>query len=158
MSPDSLRVSERLVTPAPSSGSPCRGYQKHGLYRLKAAVKDLGSRMIDRRTKTGRALAAWRGDLAADLGGVAALSMQQQALLGEAVKLKLMLDSIDAWLLAQPSLVDRRKRSLLPIVRERLTLVSQLQSLLRDLGLERKTREVADLGTYLATRTGAGSS
>ncbi len=130
-----------------------RGYRKSGLYRLKTAVKVLGSRAVDRRTKTGKALAAWRADLASDLGGADELSTQQRALLDEAVKLKLMLDSVDAWVLAQPSLVDKRKRSLLPVVRERLSLVSQLQSLLRDLGLERKARDVTDLQTYLATRT-----
>ena len=131
---------------------------KSGLYALKRAISTLGRRTIDRRTTIGKALAAWRADLASDLGGVDLLSTKQRALLDEAVKLKLMLDSVDAWVLAQPSLVDKRKRSLLPVVRERLSLVSQLQSLLRDLGLERKARDVTDLQTYLATRTADGSS
>jgi hypothetical protein len=126
--------------------------QSHGLKVLKRAVSTLGSRTIDRRTRAGKALAAWRAELAADLGGADQLSTQQRALVDEAVKLKLLLDSIDAWLFAQPSLVDRRKRSLIPIVRERVTLVGQLQSLLRDLGLGRKARDVPDLSTYLATR------
>ncbi len=63
-----------------------------------------------------------------------------------------MLDSVDAWVLAQPSLVERRKRALLPVVRERLALVGQLQSFLRDLGLERRARDVTDLATGLAAK------
>ena len=134
---------------APAVPKGHRPYRKSGLYSLKAAVKVLGSRAIDRRTKTGKALAAWRADLASDLGGGDQLSTQQRALLDEAVKLKLMLDSVDAWVLAQPSLVDKRKRSLLPVVRERLSLVSQLQSLLRDLGLERRAKALPNLNTYI---------
>jgi hypothetical protein len=140
-------------TPASPGKQRPRPYQKHGLYRTKAAVKARGYRAIDGRTRAGKALAAWRSDLARDLGGLDQLSTQQRALLDEAVKLKLMLDSVDAWVLAQPSLVDKRKRALLPVVRERLSLVSQLHSLLRDLGLERKARDVTDLASYLATRT-----
>ena len=124
--------------------------QSHGLKALKRAVRTLGSRTIDRRTRVGKALTAWRSDLAADLGGFDALSTQQRALLDEAVKLKLMLDAVDAWVLAQPSLIDKRKRALLPVVRERLALVGQLQSLLRDLGLERRPKDPLDLTAYMA--------
>ncbi len=52
----------------------------------------------------------------------------------------------------QPSLVDRRKRSLLPVVRERQSLANALVSYLTTLGLERKARDVTDLATYLATK------
>ena len=46
-----------------------RTYSKHGLTPLKRAVKGLGSRVIDMRTSLGKALAEWRADLVADLGG-----------------------------------------------------------------------------------------
>ena len=49
-----------------------------------------------------------------------------------------------------PKLKDKAKRALVPVVRERLSLVAQLQSILRDLGLDRKVPEVTDLATYLA--------
>jgi hypothetical protein len=35
------------------------------------------------------------------------------------VKTKLLLDSIDAWILIRRSLIDQRRRALLPVVRER---------------------------------------
>src|SRR5262249_62329666 len=44
--------------------------------------------------------------------------------------------SVDGYLVSMPALVDRRHRRLWPVVRERQTLVNQLQSILRDLGLE----------------------
>ena len=72
----------------------------------------------------GRALAAWRADLARDLGDD--ITTAQAALIDLAVRSKLLLDSIDAWLLAQPSVINVRKRALLPVVMERAALVSQL--------------------------------
>ena len=47
----------------------------------------------------GKALAQWRQDLIRDLGGD--VSTQQDAIMSLAVKTKLILDSIDVWLLQQ---------------------------------------------------------
>ncbi len=54
------------------------------------------------RTTLGKALAQWRADLVADLGGRDAISTQRAAIIDLAVKTKLLLDSIDAWSLTQP--------------------------------------------------------
>ena len=116
-----------------------RAYQKHGLTLLKRAVNGVGNRLIDKRTVTGRALAKWRNDLIADLGGD--ISTQQSALVDLAVNSKLLLDSIDAWLLVQPSLVNARKKSLLPVVKERQALADGLARYLAQLGLHRTQRE-----------------
>ena len=126
--------------------------QTHGTCTLKRAVKDLGSRAIDRRTATGRALAAWRTELLDDLGGIEAVSTQELALVEEAVKTKLILDSVDAWLLSQKTLINKRTRSVLPVVRDRQALVSTLRGLLSDLGLKRRSKALPSLGEYLATR------
>lgn len=112
----------------------------HGLATLKGAVNRLGSRVIDRRTSLGKALSRWRTDLIRDLGGAEAVSTQQAALIDLAVKSKLLLDSIDSWLLRQPSLINLRKRSLLPVVRERQALADGLARYLLALGLERRIR------------------
>jgi len=66
-----------------------------------------------------------------------------------------LLDSIDAWLLTQPSLVNARKRALLPVVRERQALADALARYLGMLGLERRAKEAPDLQTYLAERATA---
>jgi hypothetical protein len=124
--------------------------QTHGTTALKRAVSTLGSRAIDRRTTIGKALAAWRSELLADLGGIEAVSTQELALVEEAVKTKLILDSVDAWLLSQPTLINKRNRSVLPAVRDRQALVSTLRGLLGDLGLKRRSKALPSLGEYLA--------
>jgi hypothetical protein len=101
----------------------------------------------------GRALAAWRSELLADLGGIEAVSTQELALVEEAVKTKLILDSVDAWLLSQPTLINKRTRSVLPVVRDRQALVSTLRGLLGDLGLKRRGKAMPSLGEYLSTKT-----
>jgi hypothetical protein len=87
---------------------------------------DARERVIDRRTMLGRQLATWRENLVRDLGGN--VSTQQSAVIDLAVRTRLLLDSIDAWLLEQPSLVNRRKRALLPAVRERQLLAMRLRA------------------------------
>ena len=96
-------------------------------------------KIIDRRTVTGRALAKWRTDLITDLGGD--VSTQQSAIIDLAVKSKLLLDSIDVWLLTQPSLINQRKRSLLPVVKERQALADALARYLTVLGLARRVKD-----------------
>jgi hypothetical protein len=71
----------------------------HGLHTLKRAVKELGRRAIDGRTALGKALTRWRQELIADLGGPDVVSTQQLALVDLAVTTKLLIESVDAWLL-----------------------------------------------------------
>jgi hypothetical protein len=111
-----------------------------GLSKLKDTMKRLGSRAIDRRTSTGKALAQWRNDLVDDLGGDDTISTQQSCLIDLAVKSKLMLDSIDAWILSRPTLVNSRKKTLLPVVIQRQTLADGLARYLGQLGLERRAK------------------
>jgi hypothetical protein len=106
-----------------------------------------------RSTALGRALHEWRESLLSDLGGAEAITTQQLALVDLAVRSKLLVDSVEAYVLSMPSPVNRQRRCLHPVVRERQALVGQLQSLLRDLGLERRAKPVADLAAYLAERT-----
>ncbi len=126
--------------------------QTHGVGLLKRAVKTLGGRTIDRRTSLGKALTQWRADLIQDLGGESAISTQERALVDLSVRTKLMLDSIDAWVLGQPSLVNARKRAVLPVVRERVQFADALAKYLAQLGLKRRAKQVPDLNDYLASR------
>jgi hypothetical protein len=140
------------------SGPPGNGNAgTYGAFALKRAIRTPGSRTIDKHTTVGRNLVAWSTNLANDLGGVDQLSNQQRTLADEAVKLKLILGAVDAWVLQQPHLVDRKKKALLPVVRERLALVAQLQSLLRNLGLERRARDPLDLNAYLQAKAPPGT-
>ena len=128
----------------------------HGRYSLMRGLSRASRRtMLDQRTTVGRALAAWRSELLADLGGIEAVSTQELALVEEAVKTKLILDSVDAWLLTQPTLIMRKTRSVLPAIRDRQGLVSTLRGLLNDLGLKRRARQEPTLSEYLSTKTAA---
>ena len=131
------------MIPATSPQKRQRPNLKHGFYTLKRAVAVLGSRALPtKRTALGRALHEWRVALIGDLGGDDAITTQQRALVELAVRTKLLVDSVDAYVLSMPSPVNKRSRTLFPVVKERGALVGQLQSLLRDLGLERRAREL----------------
>jgi len=106
---------------------------------MRQAVNELGRRAIDKRTRTGKALAAWRKELIADMGGDDNVSTQQKTIIDLIVKQKLLLDTVDAWLLTRP-LIDRPSKSLIPVVRERQTLADALARYLGQLGLERHNK------------------
>jgi hypothetical protein len=88
----------------------------HGLNTLKTAVVKLGGRAIDERYRVGRQLHKWRRELIADLGGQDNISTKQNTLVDIAVKRKLVLDSLYACVLTQPTLINKRKKALFPIV------------------------------------------
>ena len=56
-----------------------RSERDGGISDFKRAVRVLGNRAVDRRRSVGRALAGWRDELIADLGGDTAISTQQRA-------------------------------------------------------------------------------
>jgi hypothetical protein len=126
--------------------------QTHAYGPLKRAVRVLGTKAVDRRTRVGKALDQWRTNLIADLGGLENISTQGRALIDEAVLTKLILSSINVWMLKQPSLVSNKNRGVLPVVLHRNQLVATLKGLLEALGLERRAREVPSLEAYLASK------
>ena len=128
------------------------GRSRSGLNALRTKVRVRGLQAIDRRTAAARALLTWRDDLVEALGGEDAVSPQQRALVDLAARTKLYVDAVDAWIVEQPSLVLARKRSILPVVRERQALADSLARLLSQLGLDRRAKEVPTLSTYLAAK------
>lgn len=127
-----------------------RPYLKTGVHRLKRAVQTFGACALPGRSiALGRALHEWRASLVVDLGGEAMVSTQQRALIDMATTTKPLVDSVDVYILSMPSPVNRQKRCLFAVVKKRQSLVNQLQSLLRDLGLERRAKDV-DVAAQLA--------
>ena len=104
-----------------------RPYSKHRLARQKAAFHKRGVHALDGRTKAARDLLRWRAELVADLGGEEAISTQ--AAVDLALRTKLLLDSVDNWLLQQPSLVNKRKKasSSLPSCGAGVTLIDPVE-------------------------------
>lgn len=153
-----LRLDERPRgggegAPKRRGGPPLGSHNRrtHGLYSLKEAVKVLGSRTIDQRTKVGKALAAIRDDLLSDLGGSANLSRQEHLLIEETIITTLLLSSVNAWLLGQTTLVNKRSRSVIAAVRDRNALVLVLKGLLESLGLKRRANPLPSLAEILAS-------
>ena len=131
-----------------------RSYQKHGLTAAKRNLRTWGERAIDGRTRTGKALAAWKDALIEDLGGEEQVSAQQLTVLELAARTKVLLDGIDAWLFEQPSLVNKRDRKLFAVVKERQQLADSLARYMSMLGLERRAK-VYDLTDYVVEQYGA---
>jgi hypothetical protein len=125
------------------------------LNALKARVKVKGLAAIDQRTVAARHLLDWRRDLLDDLGGDPAISAAQRTLVDVAIRTRLYLDHVDAFLMEQPTLVVRRKRNrhhLMPLVEQRLRLADSLARVLGQLGLERRQKPPIDLTQYLSQR------
>lgn len=123
--------------------------QTHGIGLMKRALSALGSRAIDRRSKVGKALSQWRVDLVNDLGGLQEISTQENAIIDLCVREKLLLDSLDAWLLEQRSLVNVRKKSVYPALIQRGQLAESLARHLQMLGLKRRSKPVSGLAELL---------
>jgi hypothetical protein len=124
---------------------------------LKAAVRLRGLAAVDARTAPAQAMLAHRRDLIASLGGDDAVSPQQRALVDMAVRLRLLADHGYAFLLAQKTLVTRR-RAFIPLVREVTAVAESYTRILGQLGLERKKAPPLDLATYVERTYGNGKS
>ena len=109
-----------------------RPYHKHGLTTLRRSVEAIGGRPLDERTTLAKALSAWRAELVRDLGGD--VSTQQVAIIDLSVRIRLLLQGIDTWLLVQPSLVNARKRCLLPVAHDRPGLADAVAHYIGDDG------------------------
>ena len=94
------------------------------------------------RTVAAREMLAFRDELVEALGGDAKLSPQQRKLIDLAARTSLYLDHLDAWLTEQKTLINRRSRSVLPVLLQRQTLAEHLARLLDKLGLDRVSQKV----------------
>ena len=119
-----------------------RPRSRTGLNALKARVKIRGLSAIDIRTLAGRALVEWRRELLEALGGEGTVSPQRRAIVDVIVRTKLYIDSLDAWLVEQPSLIQKKRRAVVPVLKERQQLADSLTRQLAHVGLERLQRDV----------------
>ena len=107
---------------------------------MKRTLRLLGQRAIPGNTKLGYALKAWKKELIADLGGEDNISVQQRTIIDCAATTRLMITSVDAWLMCQESLVTRDK-ALIPVVTQRQQLVNGLTGMMAQLGLKRVVKQ-----------------
>jgi hypothetical protein len=139
------------MTGTPDSKTTPRPYSKHGLNPIRRRVTVEGLEAIDQRTGAARALLEWRRDLVADLGGEGAVTTQQRALVEVAARTKLYVDHLDAFLMQQRSLVNKTRKTALPVLLQRQALADSLVKHLNMLGLERRSKPVPSLDEYLAS-------
>ena len=125
--------------------------RKDGASTVRRERKELRQRAINGRTSEGRYVASERADLVASLGGADNLSTQEQWLADEAAFLRLELAYVRAWL-AEQSPVNKRKKAAHPILKDYAALVGSLRSVLADLGLKRRARDVGTLRDWMAAK------
>ncbi len=134
-----------------------RDYQRHGLNVLKGALKNCSGQegWLEGLGDVGETLKAWRMALVEDLGGEDHISAMERSIVELATKTQLLLSSIDKFLLEQPSLVNKRRRQLFPVVLQRQQLADGLARYMRQLGLKRRPKPAPSLSDYLASRSEA---
>ena len=81
------------------------------------------------------------------------VSTQELAIVDAAVKTKLLLDSLDAWLLQQLSLINARKRSLYAVVLQWQLLDNAGARYMGQLGLKRRAKPSQSLSELLTSES-----
>jgi hypothetical protein len=131
---------------------------RHGLDAVKRRVRVKGLEAFDLRSAAAKRMIEWRDELLASLGGADNISAQEYALVEMLVRTRLQLEHIDAYILGLDSLLNRKKHSLKPIVRERLAMVETCARLLSQLGLQQREKRVPSLAEYLSQSDDAATS
>lgn len=137
-----------------------RDYSRSGINTLKKALNAKGRAKVrcgaleklDMRNPFARRLAEWRADVIAALGGDANLTPQKLTILDAVVRDLVLLTHLDNFLVTLPSIVNRRKRSVFPIVEQRMRIADALLKHLQVLGLDRVAAPIVDLHTYISTQ------
>jgi hypothetical protein len=128
--------------------------EKTALKGMMARVSARGLNALDRRSAGYKALTEWREALTRDLGGD--LSTQERTLVELITRTKLFLDSIDLFLMEQPSLVNKKKRVAYGILATRNSMANTLANLLNQIGLKRREPPMKSLAEYLAEKESKG--
>jgi hypothetical protein len=128
-----------LVPPKSKGGRP----RKHGFRSMRDAIRRLGTGRLDQRSKVAVAVRTWKAEIRADLGND--LTRAQETILEIAAQDWLLLSSLDDYLARQPTLVNTRARSWLPVMGQRLQLAESLARMLDRLGYGRKSKPVQDI-------------
>lgn len=124
---------------APAQGRPGRP-RTHGAAAMRRTLRSLTTRRLDGRSALARAVREWKATIRADLGGD--LTKAQETILELAAQQWVQVSSLDDWLARQPSLVNARKRAVIPVLLQRAQLADSLGRALERLGLARRVRQL----------------
>jgi len=120
---------------------------------MRRALTTLTTRRLDGRSAIAVAVRRWKEDVRHDLGGD--LTKAQEALLELAAQSWVIVSSLDDWIARQRSLVTK-KRTVLPVVVQRMQIAEGLARNLERLGLERRATQALSLADYLAAKAQGG--
>ena len=126
----------------------------HGAAVMRRTLRALTTNRLDGRSAVAVAVRRWKEDIRRDLGGD--LTRAQETILEDAAQAWVIRQSLDDWIVRQSSLVTKR-RTLLPVVEQRMRVAEHLARQLDRLGLERKASPVPSLAEYLGAKPGDGA-
>jgi len=135
-----------MTTPK-SARKPHIPHKYHGFYALQRTLEPMTERAgwLDELGEIGEALKAWESAIIDDLGGHDNLSAMERVVIETATKTFLLLTSVDRFLLEAPSLVNKSRRQLFPVVLQRQQLADSLSRYMNQLGLKRRAKPIVDL-------------
>jgi hypothetical protein len=128
------------------------------MHALKSAVKVKGLWAIDKRSLAAKALFRWKRELVAQLGGIDEVTPAKMCLVDLAVRTRLFVEALDAFLVEQKSLINKSQKSVIPVLLERQQLVDSMGKLLKQIGLQRQHGKILSLKEYWTTPVEAGSN
>lgn len=125
-----------------------RAYRLSGFHGMQAALTKRGISALDGRSASARHVARWKADVTADLGGD--LSTAKRTLLEVAAMDVALLAVADSWLREHAAgVINRKRKTFVPLVTERLRVAAHLADVLKLLGLERRAKVVGTLDDRL---------
>jgi hypothetical protein len=125
------------------------------MHALRTAVMIQGCWAIDKRSIAAKAIFRWKRQLVLALGGEAEISPQRMCLVDLAVRTRLFVEALDAFLLGEQSLLNAKAKSVIPVLMQRQTLADSLTKILKTLGLNRQHGRVLSLKEYWSLPAGA---
>jgi hypothetical protein len=143
-----------VKTPVNRRKKPRKTTSQSGYFAAKAALVRFGSHAFDGRTRIAKALDEFHDALVADLGGPEAISKQQEIIITLATRTHFLVESLDAYIFSMKSPVNKQRRCLYPVIRERQSLADSLAKHLAMLGLEKKQPPEKKLHEYIAEPVG----
>ena len=144
----------------PGRGAPSgnKNAETHGYYRRKIKLEAVSFEDLNFSSSGGEQLPKRFIELLNHCGGEHLVSAVRRRIIERVVFTEYQLDCLDLYLVELgPRIVNRRKRTLIPIVRERDALVSMLRKLYDQIGLDPTKPPIPTLAEYMAATTKAWS-
>lgn len=138
---------------APTTRNRARGAQPGNRNARKHGIHAADAGRIDLRRREDRAVFDTLAAIEADLGGGGEISAQRALILAGVGRKLRDLSKIESYLDGLSSIINKRRRDLLPIVVRKHQLLESIRRDLESIGLERRTEEAPDLGAYLESRS-----